>query len=134
MNISQQRLSAISQSTGFRPEILEKVIQLVELLNAITAHPFLGPRLTLKGGTALNLFIFELPRLSVDIDLNYIGSAARDGMLADRRCAHQCRGPAEQAPPGIAPPVGRADRLGRGVCDSVSRGMSPTAWVYPAIQ
>ena len=30
-------------------------------------------RLVLKGGTALNLFFFDLPRLSVDIDLNYVG-------------------------------------------------------------
>jgi len=28
----------------------------------------------LKGGTALNLFLLDLPRLSVDIDLNYIGA------------------------------------------------------------
>lgn len=41
-------------------------------------------RLALKGGTALNLFVFNLPRLSVDIDLNYIGAADRDGMLSER--------------------------------------------------
>lgn len=38
----------------------------------------------LKGGTALNLFVFDVPRLSVDIDLNYVGAEDRDGMLADR--------------------------------------------------
>jgi len=36
----------------------------------------------LKGGTALNLFLLDMPRLSVDIDLNYLG-ADRDTMLAD---------------------------------------------------
>jgi predicted nucleotidyltransferase component of viral defense system len=40
--------------------------------------------LALKGGTALNLFVFELPRLSVDIDLNYIGAPERATMLAER--------------------------------------------------
>jgi len=38
----------------------------------------------LKGGTALNLFLFDVPRLSVDIDLNYIGAVDRRAMLADR--------------------------------------------------
>ena len=38
----------------------------------------------MKGGTALKLFIFNLPRLSVDIDLNYIGAAERDAMIAER--------------------------------------------------
>ena len=38
----------------------------------------------LKGGTALNLFFFDLPRLSVDIDLNYIGQLDRQEMLLER--------------------------------------------------
>ncbi len=57
---------------------------LVRLLRMIVAHPFLGPRVALKGGTALNLFVFDLPRLSVDIDLNYVGAADRETMLAER--------------------------------------------------
>lgn len=43
----------------------------------------LSPRLD-AGGTALNLFVFEVPRLWVDIDLNYIGAVSRDVMLAER--------------------------------------------------
>lgn len=57
---------------------------LVRLLNLMAAHPFLGPRVALKGGTALNLFVFELPRLSVDVDVNYIGAADRETMMAER--------------------------------------------------
>lgn len=37
----------------------------------------------LKGGTAINLFIRDLPRLSVDIDLTYLPVAARPESLAD---------------------------------------------------
>ena len=33
---------------------------------------------------ALNLFYFNLPRLSVDIDLNYIGSVERKTMFIER--------------------------------------------------
>ena len=40
--------------------------------------------LALKGGTALNLFYFNLPRLSVDIDLNYIGAVDREKMMEER--------------------------------------------------
>lgn len=84
MRLSRERLLAESESTGFRPEVLEKVIQLLNLLTAFQRHPALGGRLALKGGTALNLFCFDLPRLSVDIDLNYIGASDRAEMLADR--------------------------------------------------
>jgi predicted nucleotidyltransferase component of viral defense system len=56
-------------ATGFRPEILEKVIHLLNLLEIFRAHLFLKNRCALKGGTALNLFLFDAPRLSVDIDL-----------------------------------------------------------------
>jgi len=73
MRISQERLAVEAQETGFRPEILEKVIHLLQLLETIQSHPDLQGHLVLKGGTALNLFLFDVPRLSVDIDLNYIG-------------------------------------------------------------
>jgi len=70
--------------TGFSGEMFEKASRLLGLLDAIRSHPFLGPRVALKGGTALNLFVLDLPRLSVDIDLNYIGAPAREVMLAER--------------------------------------------------
>jgi hypothetical protein len=50
----------------------------------LRSHPFLKQRIVLKGGTALNAFVLHLPRLSVDIDLNYIGSSDREVMLAER--------------------------------------------------
>jgi len=64
MKISRQRLQAEAQSTGFRPEVLEKAIHLLNLLEGFRSHPFLKGRLALKGGTALNLFLFDLPRVS----------------------------------------------------------------------
>ena len=70
MKVSKERLSTVAMQTGFRPEILEKVIRLMDLLNGIFNDDYLASRLALKGGTALNLFYFDLPRLSVDIDLN----------------------------------------------------------------
>ncbi|NLK28986.1 MAG: nucleotidyl transferase AbiEii/AbiGii toxin family protein [Clostridiales bacterium] len=40
--------------------------------------------LALKGGTAINLTIFNLPRLSVDIDLDYLITNSREEMLESR--------------------------------------------------
>ena len=71
MRLSRERLQREAAATGFRVEILEKVAQLLELLAGLNRHPYLKGRLALKGGTALNLFIFDAPRLSIDIDLNY---------------------------------------------------------------
>ena len=84
MRISYEKLIAQAEATGFRPDVLEKVAHLLELLNAMGSHPFLKGKLVLKGGTALNLFVFDVPRLSVDIDLNYVGAADRETMLAER--------------------------------------------------
>ena len=84
MRISRQEITSISDSTGFRDDIVEKVLQLLNLLNKLNSHSFLKGKLALKGGTALNLFVFDMPRLSVDIDLNYIGSLDRGHMLSER--------------------------------------------------
>ena len=84
MKISHERLNAQAEATGFRPDILEKVAHLLGLLEALNSHPFLKGKLALKGGTALNLFVFNVPRLSVDIDLNYVGAENREAVLAER--------------------------------------------------
>ena len=84
MRISPERLIAEAEATGFQPELLEKTFHLLGLLNAINSHPFLRGKLVLKGGTALNLFVFDVPRLSVDIDLNYVGSESTEDMRRER--------------------------------------------------
>lgn len=85
MNLRQDDLQAFARNEGFRAEMLEKVIRLIELLNELFENNFLKQRLALKGGTALNLFYFNLPRLSVDIDLNYIGAIDRHIMIEERK-------------------------------------------------
>lgn len=73
MTISEREVLEISRKRGFNPIMIEKVLHLLRLLQAMNTHPFLKGKWVLKGGTVLNLFLFNLPRLSVDIDLNYIG-------------------------------------------------------------
>jgi len=84
MRLTAAELAQEAAATGFQTEPLERVILLLELLEGIRSHPFLKDRVALKGGTALNVFKFDVPRLSVDIGLNYIGAVDREGMLADR--------------------------------------------------
>lgn len=84
MKMSKEKLQKEAADTGFKMEHLEKVHILMELLHDFTSYPQLKGKFVLKGGTALNLFFFNLPRLSVDIDLNYIGSADREVMLSER--------------------------------------------------
>ncbi len=81
---SREYLAALSKKTGFRADSLQKQMALLDILRGINEHPKLGKQYALKGGTAINLFWFQLPRLSVDIDLNYVGSPHRDTMLQDR--------------------------------------------------
>ncbi|NOQ67630.1 MAG: nucleotidyl transferase AbiEii/AbiGii toxin family protein [Desulfobacterales bacterium] len=84
MRFSRELLTREAQETGFRPEILEKALQLLHLLESFLSHPYLKDRIVLKGGTALNLFYFDIPRLSVDIDLNYVGAIDRETMMQER--------------------------------------------------
>jgi predicted nucleotidyltransferase component of viral defense system len=83
VRLSIERLLDVATLTGFRSDVLEKSIRLLNLLNLLVAHPFLKDRIALEGGTALNLFFLDLPRLSIDIDLNYIGSSDRAVMLEE---------------------------------------------------
>jgi len=77
-------LEKLSRETGFIQNSLEKIFRLIDLLAQIARHPFLKTCFALKGGTALNLFVFNMPRLSVDADLNYVRSVEKDAMLAGR--------------------------------------------------
>lgn len=51
-------------------------VDTVRLLLAIAPAVFASGRFAMKGGTALNLFVQEMPRLSVDIDLVFVDHRA----------------------------------------------------------
>ena len=81
---SARTLQRLASETGYQSGTLEKVLRLLDLLQEIARDPILSGRLALKGGTALNVFYLTLDRLSVDIDLNYIGALGRAEMDAER--------------------------------------------------
>jgi hypothetical protein len=57
-------------------------INTVRLLLAVMPEVFRGGVFALKGGTAINLFVHDMPRLSVDIDVAYPDwSASREAAL-----------------------------------------------------
>lgn len=81
---SAQTLQRIADETGHQTGTLEKLMRLLDLLQEIARDSVLAERLVLKGGTALNVFHLGLDRLSVDIDLNYVGALDRTVMEAER--------------------------------------------------
>src|ERR1035438_970548 len=55
----------------------------VALLIKILPHVAAEDCFALKGGTAINLFVRDMPRLSVDIDLTYLPIASREVSLVE---------------------------------------------------
>jgi predicted nucleotidyltransferase component of viral defense system len=73
-----------AEELGFVRDTLEKVTRLADVLEYLNTNPILKDSLALKGGTAINLTIFNLPRLSVDIDMDYLVNNSREEMLEQR--------------------------------------------------
>ena len=85
MNYSKQYIAELGARTGFISSNVEKVIRLLDVLCFIGSE--LDPEhkmLVLKGGTAINLLYMDLLRLSVDIDLDYVGSLDKEETAKDR--------------------------------------------------
>ena len=62
-------------------DTLEKVYRLRNVLSFFDTSPLLRDNLALKDGTAINLLFFNLPRLSVDIDLDLYNNLSREEMI-----------------------------------------------------
>src|SRR5919108_1950095 len=57
------------RASGPATSMNQEYVDAVRLLLAIAPAVFRSPHFALKGGTALNLFLHDMPRLSVDIDV-----------------------------------------------------------------
>ena len=77
-------IGRIAAQYGFIRDTFEKVLRLKEILEYFNTQEYLAEHLVLKGGTAINLTVFNLQRLSVDIDMDYTPNDSRDDMLAAR--------------------------------------------------
>ena len=72
--ITGRDVTRVATETDFRPEVVEKVLRLCGILDRLDRHELTHGTWVLKGGTALNLLYLDVPRLSMDIDINYVGS------------------------------------------------------------
>ncbi len=80
---SVKEINKIANETNFNKNTCEKVLRLYSILNFINSSKIAND-LALKGGTAINLFLLNLPRLSVDIDLDFNLPLTRELMLSHR--------------------------------------------------
>lgn len=60
---------------------LEKSKRLIQILEFINTDKSLKGKLALKGGTAINQLFFDFPRISYDIDLDYVECSKKDEIL-----------------------------------------------------
>ena len=81
---TKKEIIILAQELNVQKQTLERVLRLIDVLEFINTDIFLKDKLVLKGGTAINLTFYNCLRLSVDIDLDYIGSNDREQMMIDR--------------------------------------------------
>jgi len=80
----KKQIEAIAKEQGFTRDAYEKVIRLIDILRFVSEDKDLSKTLALKGGTAINLTMFALPRLSVDLDFDFSENLSRNLMLEKR--------------------------------------------------
>ena len=78
----------ISKETGFIQSTLEKVERLIRILEWMNNDEKINKLLALKGGTAINIAVFNFPRLSVDIDLDLTQNLSKQEMIKERENIH----------------------------------------------
>ncbi len=78
MQVDREFIKSISQKENFQPDIIEKIYRLILLLQEISKHPILDKGLLLKGGTAINFMYLSIPRLSIDLDFDFIGAVEKN--------------------------------------------------------
>lgn len=84
MGYNKNDMARMAGETQFLRDNLEKVLRLTDVLRFMSENAKLRDRLVLKGGTAINLTVFAMPRLSVDIDLDFHKDCSREEMMACR--------------------------------------------------
>lgn len=80
MNYNKGQLGKMAKQYGFVRDTFEKVLRLKEILIYLNTDEYLHEHLALKGGTAINMTIFNLPRLSVDLDLDFTPNLSLEDM------------------------------------------------------
>jgi len=82
--VDLRTLQKLQRDTGFNVDFIEKAHHITRILSEISENRELGKNLALKGGTVLNFVYLNIPRLSIDIDLNFVGALEKGEMLGLR--------------------------------------------------
>ena len=82
---SRNDIDKLAAELNFIRDNMEKVVRLCTILEYINTDPLLADHLVLKGGTAINLLVMPVPRLSVDIDLDFTENCNKPTMLRYRK-------------------------------------------------
>lgn len=93
--------------TIFDAGSIDKAARMLEFLEVLYSHPSAKSRVCLHGGTALNLFVLDPKRLSLDADINYIGVCEPEEMPPIREAL-------ESAIEAVAREIGYVPHAGKG--------------------
>ena len=115
--ITRSQVQTVAKRSRFRLEPVEKVLRLIEILRRLDQHEATSSAWVLKGGTALNLFHLDAPRLSVDVGINFVG-------VEDARALPRARESFERAlvSVGGGRPLVVGDRLDTDIAGAVRLG------------
>ena len=80
-SITKAELAAKANELNFVRDTMEKVLRLADIHDYLNTNLLTKDTLALKGGTAINLTVFNLLRLSVDLDFDYSVEQSREEML-----------------------------------------------------
>jgi len=83
--LDRRTLEQIQADTGFNLDILEKVYHMSRTLSGLTQIKGFLDNFALKGGTSLNFLFLNVPRLSIDLDFDFIGDIEKNKMQLKRK-------------------------------------------------
>lgn len=75
----KKQIQLIASEHSYSATNVKKVIRLCLILDDLNRLEEFAGKLLLKGGTAINLIVFDrLPRLSVDLDLDFADNLSKE--------------------------------------------------------
>lgn len=84
-DLTKKEIDYIAKKNSYTPNNVEKVMRLSSILDALNKLSEFKGKLILKGGTAINIVVCEkLPRLSVDIDLDFHENMSKENLKEER--------------------------------------------------
>ncbi len=89
-NLTKKEIEDIAKENSYTVNNVEKVMRLSSILGDLNKLPEFKGKLILKGGTAINLVVCaELPRLSVDLDLDFYENISKESVQKERKAINE---------------------------------------------